>query len=111
MKSTFRFAIFILIIYSSTVANGQETLIPKKQDGGRQIIPINSDWKFLPDKYNLPGGIEDEERWIDVDIPHTWNDHDPFDDEDGYHRGICWYQKSIKLNEEWQGKKIFLYFC
>ncbi|NOR33082.1 MAG: hypothetical protein GQ579_00220, partial [Bacteroidales bacterium] len=110
MKSTFRFAIFVLIIYSSTVANGQETLISKKQDAGRQIIPINSDWKFFPGKYNLAGGIEDDEGCIDVDLPHTWNDIDPFDDKDGYHRGTCWYQKTIELNEKWREKKIYLYF-
>jgi beta-galactosidase len=38
-----------------------------------QHIFINSGWQFSEDKIN----------WETINIPHTWNDKNAFDDENG----------------------------
>jgi hypothetical protein len=48
--------------------------------------------------------------WRTVSIPHTWNAHDPFDDDASYRRGIGWYRKELHLDDALRGKRIFLYF-
>jgi len=80
-------------------------------------ITINECWKFLPD--GIAFGQRDyyrdvrqkiDENWETVHLPHTWNASDPFDDEEGYRRGISWYRKVIHLNQRFRGKRIFLHF-
>ena len=46
---------------------------------------INSGWQFS----------EDQSVWGNVNIPHTWNDKDAFDDAPGYRRGLGYYKKQI----------------
>ena len=78
---------------------------------------INENWKYHPSGFAF--GQRDEYRgikqrvdelWETVSLPHTWNAHDPFDDHEGYRRGISWYRKEIKLNDNLNGKRIYLYF-
>ena len=48
--------------------------------------------------------------WQSVDLPHTWNTKDTFDDVPGYYRGIGWYRKQFAVPESWKGKRIVLRF-
>ncbi|HEX6536049.1 MAG TPA: glycoside hydrolase family 2 TIM barrel-domain containing protein [Gemmatimonadaceae bacterium] len=48
--------------------------------------------------------------WEQVTIPHTWNAHDPFDDTESYRRGIGWYRRELRLDDDLKGKRLFLYF-
>lgn len=48
---------------------------------------INSGWQFTLDTTTT--------KWQTVNIPHTWNKDDAFDDESGYYRGLGWYQKQV----------------
>lgn len=45
-----------------------------------------------------------------VNIPHTWNAEDAFDETPGYRRGIGWYKKSIWVSEDQSDKQHYLYF-
>ena len=53
--------------------------------GFSQTKTINSGWQFS----------EDKTTWQTVNIPHTWNQDDAFDDESGYRRGLGYYQKHV----------------
>ncbi len=64
-------------------------------------ISINDSWYFSK---------KDTSNWQAVNIPHTWNVEDPFDDEPGYYRGIGWYKRTIQLKEEWEDKVLYLHF-
>ena len=45
-----------------------------------------------------------------VSFPHTWNADDSVDDEPGYFRGIGWYEKTVQINDELSGRKVFVRF-
>lgn len=55
-----------------------------------QSKTINSGWQYS----------EDKTSWETINIPHTWNDQDAFDDEPGYRRGLGYYQKQIFIASE-----------
>ena len=84
---------------------------PISNPQGRIKYTLNDHWMFLPegcaDAYKAD---HDDSGWTVVDVPHTWNAYDPFDDKPGYIRGISWYRKNMYLSNELNGKQIFLYF-
>ncbi len=45
-----------------------------------------------------------------VSFPHTWNAEDAVDDVPGYYRGTGWYEKTIQINDNLSGKKVFVRF-
>ncbi|WP_088323756.1 glycoside hydrolase family 2 TIM barrel-domain containing protein [Polaribacter tangerinus] len=47
---------------------------------------INSGWQFQLDK---------DKQWQTVNLPHTWNLEDAFDDDFGYYRGVGTYKKQL----------------
>ncbi|MBO4475264.1 MAG: DUF4982 domain-containing protein [Bacteroidales bacterium] len=62
---------------------------------------VNEDWSFHKD------GSQVTEK---VSIPHTWNAEDCTDDEPGYWRGVGWYDKTVIINENLSGRKVFVRF-
>ena len=103
-RRTFLFlAAFLCVLCSQILAFGQ--------DEQRSRININSNWLFYAD--DSPVGAQtnaDVSGWQKVNLPHTWNASDTFDDAPGYRAGIGWYRKELSLSNKWQGKKIFLIF-
>ncbi|AHG92975.1 glycoside hydrolase family 2 TIM barrel (plasmid) [Gemmatirosa kalamazoonensis] len=72
---------------------------------------LNDDWRFLPD------GVEFAEKawlsdagWQRVNVPHTWNATDPFDDVESYRRGASWYRKHFTLADSLRGRRLLLHF-
>jgi len=63
---------------------------------------INSGWQFTLDSTKT--------QWQTVNVPHTWNKDDAFDDERGYHRGLGWYQKQIFFSKEKKDLIHYLHF-
>ncbi|WP_411766539.1 glycoside hydrolase family 2 TIM barrel-domain containing protein [Winogradskyella sp. A3E31] len=61
---------------------------------------INSGWRYSEDKIS----------WKSVNLPHTWNVLDAFDDEPGYRRGLGYYQKQIFIPSEGDSKIHYLKF-
>ncbi|MCO6478794.1 MAG: DUF4982 domain-containing protein [Phaeodactylibacter sp.] len=80
-------------------AQEQAALLP------RYRIAINDNWQFS--KGEKPG---DESEWQHINLPHSWNTEDPFDEEPGYYRGVAWYRKILNSNSFPKKKKAFLYF-
>ena len=72
---------------------------------------LNADWRFLAGDVALADGASaSDASWERVTLPHTWNALDPFDDTDGYRRGIGWYRRTLDLDESLKGRRLFLYF-
>ncbi len=65
-----------------------------------QSVIINSGWQFSENKTD----------WLTINLPHTWNDKDAFDDEQGYRRGFGYYKKQVFLSIEQKNKSHYLKF-
>ncbi len=59
----------------------------------RNIINLNSDWKFIQSDVGLPGSLPED--WQSVSLPHTWNAIDGHDGNGSYDRGCYWYAKTF----------------
>lgn len=62
---------------------------------------INDNWSFHKDG---------ESAVQTVSLPHTWNAQDATDDVPGYWRGIGWYEKTVQINDDLDGNKVFVRF-
>ncbi|WP_158655114.1 glycoside hydrolase family 2 TIM barrel-domain containing protein [Flavivirga eckloniae] len=89
--SKFRLAVFILIL----------GLFSDKIEA--QIVTINSGWQFVL-------GEKNSNNWETINIPHTWNKDDAFDDVKGYHRGIGWYKKQLFFSKSKENLIHYLHF-
>uniref|UniRef100_UPI0025E259EA sugar-binding domain-containing protein n=1 Tax=Marivirga sp. TaxID=2018662 RepID=UPI0025E259EA len=73
------------------------------QHEGRSMETINSNWSFAL------GEKSDKAEWHSVNLPHSWNKTDPFDDEKGYYRGLAWYKRKLEIDKS-DNRKRFLHF-
>ncbi|WP_345947621.1 glycoside hydrolase family 2 TIM barrel-domain containing protein [Mucilaginibacter sp. PAMB04274] len=77
----------------------------------RLIWSLNDGWKYLPNGADFAQRPKaDDSKWETVDLPHTWNAKDPFDDDETSRRGISWYRKKIMLDSRFKNKKLYLNF-
>lgn len=60
----------------------------------RQVIPINSGWKFIRRDAGLPERLPED--WQTVKLPHTWNAVDGHDGNGSYDRGSYWYAREFE---------------
>ena len=61
---------------------------------------INSGWQFS----------ENKKDWSTINVPHTWNAEDAFDDERGYRRGLGYYKKQLFFANEQKKNVHYLKF-
>ncbi len=73
---------------------------------GRTDLVINSGWLFHYGQLENNGTDE----WKKVDLPHTWNAEDAFDDTPGYYRGEGWYRYVFTADRKWEGKTVVIKF-
>lgn len=52
----------------------------------------------------------DYSSWENVTIPHTWNGLDAEEGGGNYERTACWYHKEFELEENIEGKRIYVEF-
>ena len=72
---------------------------------------VNDGWRFWDgDGEGLEAPGLDDAAWEPVDLPHTWNADDAFDDEPGYRRGAGWYRRTLRLEAPRSGGRTFLHF-
>jgi beta-galactosidase len=81
---------------------------------------LNGNWQFK--KGDNPEAVSvdfDYKGWQKIDLPHTWNTTDIFDNRninDGldiytsYWRGTAWYRKEIYVEKKHKGERIFIQF-
>jgi beta-galactosidase len=75
----------------------------------REVVSINEHWKFSIN--DIPEAFQanyQDQSWETVNLPHTWN-NDAYTVRN-YHRGVCWYRKSLTIPKSSQGKLLFLQF-
>ncbi len=68
----------------------------------RKILNINSQWLFSKEAAAVPVALP--EGWESVDLPHSWNSTDGQDGGNDYHRGTCYYAKTITREELPEGR-------
>jgi beta-galactosidase len=77
----------------------------------RIIWSVNDNWKYLPNGADFAQRQKaDDSKWKTINLPHTWNAKDPFDDDETSRRGISWYRKKIMLDNKLKGKKLYIHF-
>lgn len=60
-------------------------------------VNINTDWMFTKSVCEF-SELKDK-SFEEVNIPHTWNGVDGQSGGNNYHRGLCWYKKSLAFDE------------
>ncbi|HQZ94894.1 MAG TPA: glycoside hydrolase family 2 TIM barrel-domain containing protein [Pyrinomonadaceae bacterium] len=85
---------------------------PRNQISGKRIVlSLKANWRFSGnDDPTFKDADFDDSGWQKVNLPHTWNDKDTFDDEPGYRRGASWYRRELPLGADLVGKRLYLYF-
>ena len=76
----------------------------------RIAYTINDNWRFSGSGNGSEAADLDDKDWELINIPHTWNAQDAFDDKPGYRRGVSWYRRNLRLDPGLKDKQIFLYF-
>lgn len=80
-------------------------------NSARITYTINDNWRFLPDNASQAEKTSKSDgNWEIVNLPHTWNTEDAFDDTPDYRRGTSWYRKNLSISSDLKGKRIYLYF-
>jgi len=73
-------------------------------------MTINSGWRFQKGEINSSVENLNTEGWENIDLPHTWNTLDAFDDVPGYYQGVGWYVKELRIPTEWESKRVIVKF-
>lgn len=108
------FILCAFFLFVLTVQSKAETFDSSDSDSNearRITYTINDNWRFSPnDNPNSEKRDSPVEGWDSVNLPHTWNAKDAFDDAPGYRRGASWYRREIRLAANLKNRRIFLYF-
>src|SRR5690348_5733422 len=100
----FGFLFVAIFLFFSTDA------VSAPANSSRIKTSLDAGWRFmLGDPQNAAAPDLDDRAWQAVNVPHTWNVSDPFDDEPGYHRGPAWYRRQLNVGRELVGRRLFLY--
>jgi beta-galactosidase len=76
----------------------------------RMESSINTNWEFNKTDLDFSGIIHCDTAWEKVNLPHSYNTVDAYDDAEGYYRGKTWYKKTFYLDPSQLGKNLYLYF-
>ncbi len=71
----------------------------------RKIKNINSDWQFTKNDHK-----DENSKWEQVTIPHTWNNIDGQDGGNDYYRGLCSYRRELDISQEMLNGDLYLEF-
>ncbi len=72
----------------------------------RKILNVNDNWLFTKTAESVPNTLPTD--WESVNLPHSWNAVDGQDGGADYHRGTCYYAKTISKKDLPDSKKYFL---
>lgn len=86
------------------------TLFPLQ---ARDVTSFNTGWQFKKGPFSSDPVIFNhsfDERWQDINIPHTWNADDMQKDMNVYYEGEAYYKKIFTPEKNLENKRIFLRF-
>ncbi|MBQ7038185.1 MAG: glycoside hydrolase family 2 protein [Clostridia bacterium] len=63
----------------------------------RSIVNFNAGWAFSKEATAVPAALPTD--WEILDLPHSWNAVDGQDGGNDYHRGTCYYAKTIAVSD------------
>ena len=63
----------------------------------RQVLEFNTRWAFSKEAETRPEVMPN--KWVWVNLPHTWNNIDGIDGGNDYYRGTCWYANEVDKTE------------
>ena len=58
-------------------------------------VSLNGDWRYFENNTVNPEFALQQNDWIKVDLPHSWNATDTVDAVPGYRRDASWYRKVL----------------
>ncbi len=74
----------------------------------RSIVNFNAKWAFTKQAAEVPAALPQD--WDRVDLPHSWNAVDGQDGGGDYHRGTCYYAKTITVADLPKADRYYLEF-
>ncbi len=74
----------------------------------RSIKKINAGWAFSAEAKSVPAAYPAE--WTQLNLPYTWTGKDGQDGGNDYHRGTCYFAKTLKADELPEGEVKYLQF-
>lgn len=75
----------------------------------RNITTLENGWKFVQTADNAAAAAL--AKGEAVTLPHTWNAADGQDGGNDYHRGKCWYVRTLERPQLANGARAYLEFC
>ncbi len=72
----------------------------------RTVINFNAKWAFTKEATEAPAALPAD--WEQISLPHTWNAVDGQDGGNDYHRGTCWYAKSLNKTDLPEAAQYYL---
>ncbi len=72
--------------------------------GQRSRMLINDNWRFTYG-YEVRKNV-----FTEISLPHTWNTKDALGGNPDYYRGLGNYERTLKVEENWKGKRLFIRF-
>ncbi|WP_044211381.1 glycoside hydrolase family 2 TIM barrel-domain containing protein [Flammeovirga sp. OC4] len=97
MKRIYLWVLWSISLLGTTTANA------------REIKNINKEWQYLEQPITDIVDLKSSDHWINIDLPHTWNNEDAVDLTPGYRRSISWYKKVLNFKSLGEQRR-FLYF-
>ena len=107
---------------NSLLAFGALAFVLTGHCGGREVLPLQSDWKFLKRDIAPNENMEEWKNlqtppWEIVSVPHSWNAEDGANGlqadpslPEGYYRGPTWYERALQVPANWKGQRVFVRF-
>lgn len=77
----------------------------------RTQITLNDNWRFLREDIEAASSPTfDDQKWERVNVPHSYNTNDAFDNVKGYYEGPAWYSKTFRISEVDPNKNYYIQF-
>lgn len=101
----------LLTALAMPTASGAQQRPQATASGQRAQFSLNEGWRFYPDGLSFAErAATSDTGWQRVSVPHTWNVTDPFDDVQGYRRGVAWYRRQLDVPDSLKDRRLYLHF-
>ncbi len=85
------------------------TIAPASARESRSELNLNQGWFFFNDRDNMEIAPEEDLKWEQIDLPHTWNNKDVQSGRK-VNYGTSWYKRALPEADGLDGSRAFLKF-